>query len=127
MLIDEDDYLRGSGDMPTEDPNADDLEMDMEENRKDEEEETEGTSASVHVPFEIATHMKVDSPKEMMALTITKVVKRKLPIANKIQTMNIKKIYKGITVLDEPTTITTIKNDRAAAQTTTNTTGRKAQ
>ena len=93
-------------------------------NSKTDKQQVEGVSASQHAPIENATHMKVDTAKEMLAMTSTK-SKRKLPLASKTPTTTSKKSKKSTTMIDEPIIVTT-RIDKFHPSTTTNETSRRA-
>jgi Zinc knuckle len=100
-------------------------EKEVESNAEDDE-QLEGLSASIHAPIESSTQMKVDSIKEMLAVTTAKPARRKLShITTPIN--EIKKATKGVRVIDEPITIFTPAGGRATSKTTSSNTSHKAK
>jgi hypothetical protein len=63
----------------------------VEDKQQPIEEVTEGVSASMHAPIEVATHIKVNSTKEMLEMSTAKTTKRRLPITDRNQTTVIKR------------------------------------
>lgn len=77
--------------MVTDDSRTDDQDTDMRSQETSMEvaendssvDPVEGVSASMHAPIEVATHMKVDTAKEMLAMMATKPARRKLPATSR--------------------------------------------
>jgi hypothetical protein len=99
-----------------------DIDIDMENEQEKEEDPTTdwecGVSASIHAPIENATHMKIDSPKEMttsivtqkkvdtkkemLAMTSTKPQRRRLPIAHTTLPGDMKQSARHALTIEEP-------------------------
>jgi hypothetical protein len=107
---------------------AHDKDVDMDNDQEEEDPTTNwesGLQTSIHAHIEIATHMKIDLPKEMaiassdvsqkkietrkemLALTSSKPQKRKLPITPRTLPEDIKKSTRSTTILEEPIIIRT--------------------
>lgn len=99
--------------------------IDAEDMHSSDDEERDGLAESIHAPIETASYMKIDSRKEMLAMTKSRPLKRKLPIThamNKASNASKTRLEK----IDILPTITTTKKG-IETPTPNNQSSRKAQ
>ncbi|KAG2179611.1 hypothetical protein INT44_006459 [Umbelopsis vinacea] len=114
-----------------EEEDVGDKDMDMDKDPEEEDPTTNwesGLQASMHAPIETATHMKIDLPKEltgspkvrtqkiesrkeMLAMSSTRPQKRRLPIAPRTLPEDIKKYVRSTTIIEEPVIIRVAAKD----------------